>query len=276
MKQWDLNTGQVARKYPSHGAQLTTIAVRPLGSPMPSAYNPYDGSNTVVNASAMTASRPRNGKVNGVNSSEDGDAEGDTDNDYDPLFDDEGDGGDAALNPNQQQPPPPPQYVPPPPGQLRRADLPQAPFNIAAYTYPGQPNGNGNSNSNGAPVPSFTPVPPTSIPLPTQPAPTPAQLQMPGTLSSFLTVGYQPPPVVKRTPVMDPVTYRDLSPDIFMTAGIDGQITIWDRRATTGGVGRLELPEKTPPWCQSVGHLLPLLHFEQYLAILTTFKYYSI
>lgn len=236
---------------------------------MPSAYNPYDGSNTVVNASATNPSRPRNGKVNGVNSSEDGDAEGDTDNDYDPLFDDEGDGGDAAVNPNQQQQaPPPPQYVPPPPGQLRRADLPQAPFNIGAYPYHGQPNGN--VNVNGAPVPAFPPIPPTAIALPTQPAPAPAQLQMPGTLSSFLTVGYQPPPVVKRTPVMDPVTYRDLSPDIFMTAGIDGQITIWDRRATTGGVGRLELPEKTPPWCQSVGILL-LLHHERCLRELTVF-----
>lgn len=81
-------------------------------------------------------------------------------------------------------------------------------------------------------------------------------LQMPGTStapppSAFQSTQYQNT-AKNLTPVLDPVSYNDFSPDIFMTAGIDGQITLWDRRASSRGVGRLELPEKTPPWCMSV------------------------
>ncbi|KIY43377.1 WD40 repeat-like protein, partial [Fistulina hepatica ATCC 64428] len=62
-------------------------------------------------------------------------------------------------------------------------------------------------------------------------------------------------------PVLTSSSYRDFSPDILMTAGIDGQIILWDKRVpnpgrdtTTDqwkGVGRLWLSEKTPPWCMS-------------------------
>jgi transcriptional activator SPT8 len=55
-------------------------------------------------------------------------------------------------------------------------------------------------------------------------------------------------------PLLDPSTYTTYSPDILMTASIDGQVILWDRRVeTTGqGVGRLWMNEKTPPWCLSV------------------------
>ncbi|CCO27983.1 Transcription factor SPT8 [Rhizoctonia solani AG-1 IB] len=56
-------------------------------------------------------------------------------------------------------------------------------------------------------------------------------------------------------PSLDSETYERYSHNILMTAAIDGQITIWDRRvagSTPGsGVGRLDIPEKTPPWCVS-------------------------
>ncbi|EIN07302.1 WD40 repeat-like protein [Punctularia strigosozonata HHB-11173 SS5] len=53
--------------------------------------------------------------------------------------------------------------------------------------------------------------------------------------------------------ILDPDTYASYSPDLLMTASIDGQVVLWDRRVnTTGrGVGRLWLSEKTPPWCMS-------------------------
>lgn len=80
-------------------------------------------------------------------------------------------------------------------------------------------------------------------------------LQMPGASTASSAV-FQPTPYPSTaknyTPILDPVSYREFSPDIFMTAGIDGQITLWDRRASSRGVGRLELPEKTAPWCMSV------------------------
>ncbi|KAJ3999144.1 WD40-repeat-containing domain protein [Lentinula boryana] len=54
-------------------------------------------------------------------------------------------------------------------------------------------------------------------------------------------------------PLLDSQRYKTFSPDILMTAAIDGQIMLWDKRANTvgQGVGRLWISEKTPPWCLS-------------------------
>ncbi|KAG6874200.1 hypothetical protein C0995_003746 [Termitomyces sp. Mi166 len=66
------------------------------------------------------------------------------------------------------------------------------------------------------------------------------------------TLGMIPPPK-NAPPLLDSAIYSTYSPDVLMTASIDGQIIIWDRRADTpgGGVGRLWMSEKTPPWCLS-------------------------
>ncbi|KAF7355093.1 MT-A70-domain-containing protein [Mycena sanguinolenta] len=54
-------------------------------------------------------------------------------------------------------------------------------------------------------------------------------------------------------PLLDTATAGALSPDILMTASIDGQVILWDKRVSTPGtgVGRLWMSEKTPPWCLS-------------------------
>ncbi|KAJ7667754.1 WD40 repeat-like protein [Mycena polygramma] len=54
-------------------------------------------------------------------------------------------------------------------------------------------------------------------------------------------------------PLLDAATNSVLSSDILMTASIDGQVILWDKRAHTpgAGVGRLWMSEKTPPWCLS-------------------------
>ncbi|KAH9484354.1 Transcription factor SPT8 [Psilocybe cubensis] len=61
------------------------------------------------------------------------------------------------------------------------------------------------------------------------------------------------PPPKGAPPLFDPVEYSTYSPDLLMTAFIDGQILLWDRRVHTNGrgVGRLWMSEKTPPWCLS-------------------------
>ncbi len=55
-------------------------------------------------------------------------------------------------------------------------------------------------------------------------------------------------------PLLTPDYYSIFSPDTLMTAAIDGQIVLWDKRVNTpgAGVGRLWMNEKTPPWCLSV------------------------
>jgi transcriptional activator SPT8 len=54
-------------------------------------------------------------------------------------------------------------------------------------------------------------------------------------------------------PLLDSASYGAFSPDILMTASIDGQVLLWDRRVGVPGqgVGRLWMSEKTPPWCLS-------------------------
>ncbi len=67
------------------------------------------------------------------------------------------------------------------------------------------------------------------------------------------TVSSIPPPK-NAPPLLDPATYATYSPNVLMTAYIDGQVVLWDRRVQTPGkgVGRLWMSEKTPPWCLSV------------------------
>ena len=67
-------------------------------------------------------------------------------------------------------------------------------------------------------------------------------------------------------PVLDTQRWVTFSPDILMTASIDGQIVLWDKRVKTSGydpfngwqgVGRLYMSEKTRPWCMSVCNPAP-------------------
>lgn len=60
-------------------------------------------------------------------------------------------------------------------------------------------------------------------------------------------------------PTLDSAAYAEYSADVLMTASIDGQVVLWDRRVNTPGkgVGRLEMSDKTPPWCVSVRTTLP-------------------
>ncbi|KIK57747.1 hypothetical protein GYMLUDRAFT_246734 [Collybiopsis luxurians FD-317 M1] len=166
--QWDLNTGQKARTFTSHGAQLTCIAVRPEN-----AVYTDTGSPVIIkhedetNESSISSATGANG-----NSRVDSDAKSDAS--FDPLFDDEPEDGLKPL-------------------------------------------------ANGATAP--VPKPGLSTIAPPKGAP----------------------------PLLDYQRYKTFSPDILMTAAIDGQIMLWDKRANTvgQGVGRLWMSDKTPPWCLS-------------------------
>ncbi|CEL51804.1 Transcription factor SPT8 OS=Saccharomyces cerevisiae (strain ATCC 204508 / S288c) GN=SPT8 PE=1 SV=1 [Rhizoctonia solani AG-1 IB] len=174
--EWDLNVGQIVRRYPSHGAQLVSIGIRPISS------NATDSSSPSVIPSTL----PHNPPQNFINSTSGADvtmgsqkaptqtgaSPRSAEEDYDPLFDD--------------------------PELDASADLDQG--------------------AGGRGVPS--------------------------------ALAWR-----SAVPSLDSETYERYSHNILMTAAIDGQITIWDRRvagSTPGsGVGRLDIPEKTPPWCVS-------------------------
>ena len=96
-------------------------------------------------------------------------------------------------------------------------------------------------------------TPSLSVPFAGPPQPLPAPLQSP-----------KPPPIPapapapkNAPPILDAASYAAFSPDIIMTAAMDGQVVLWDCRVASGagfGVGRLWMSEKTPPWCLSVRH----------------------
>ncbi|KAG9125572.1 Transcription factor spt8, partial [Ceratobasidium sp. 392] len=158
--EWDLNVGQIVRRYPSHGAQLVSIGIRPISANAADASSPA-ATSLVRNGATdrrTSMSQPTGGSPRSEN------------DDYDPLFDDD-------------------------------------------------------------------------------PDPDAAGEQDPSARGSTATAWRS------GVPTLDPGTYERYSHNILMTAAIDGQITIWDRRVAGNspgsGVGRLEIPEKTPPWCVS-------------------------
>ncbi|TDL24756.1 WD40 repeat-like protein [Rickenella mellea] len=164
---WDLNTGQVIRKFYSHGAQVAIVAVRPLSNWVPPPPQQYSSANETSHSAALA-------ETNDDTKSEAS---------YDPLFDDE------------------------PPAE--------------------------ESGSTQAYFPSQTTV---------QISQTPTQTTSRSSLF---------PPRGPR--LLDPTSYADFSPDVLLTASIDGQVVLWDRRVNSPdrGVGRLETSDKTPPWCMS-------------------------
>ncbi|KAI0647078.1 WD40 repeat-like protein [Trametes meyenii] len=181
---WDLNTGQIARRFSAHGAQLAAVAVRPLyTNSIQTQWGP--GSEFTVPMRG-----PRNARANSSGGGQHSNGhlpkqEEDTKSDasYDPLFDEpdaaDGEGDGPKLNPFG---------------------------NSAGHQQP-----NGQNPGRGAIAPKGAP------------------------------------------PILDPATYAAFSPDLLMTAHVDGQIILWDRRVQTPGkgVGRLWMSEKTPPWCMS-------------------------
>jgi transcriptional activator SPT8 len=68
------------------------------------------------------------------------------------------------------------------------------------------------------------------------------------------------PPPKNAPPLLDRIGYSSFSSDLLMTAYVDGQVILWDRRVSSPGkgVGRLWMSEKTPPWCLSVS--VPAIH----------------
>ncbi|KAF9792221.1 WD40 repeat-like protein [Thelephora terrestris] len=80
-------------------------------------------------------------------------------------------------------------------------------------------------------------------------------LSLPGTVPNPQFNRHMPSSTIAKNapPLLDPHTYSTYSSDVLMTASIDGQIFLWDRRveAQGNGVGRLFMSERTPPWCVS-------------------------
>ncbi|RXK38142.1 hypothetical protein M231_04603 [Tremella mesenterica] len=99
LREWDLNTGQTVRKYPSHGAQFSSISLRPYNSPSSPA--PSQGDGIILDGTSISINQdlshnmsqpvPVSDTVNPLVPSAipDTDIEMDAPSPYDPLFDDD-------------------------------------------------------------------------------------------------------------------------------------------------------------------------------------------
>lgn len=104
--------------------------------------------------------------------------------------------------------------------------------------------------------PLFDDVPEESLPASSR---SETKLAMPGSSNSQQTqttsrgISTTIPPPKGAPPLFDPASYSNSSPELLLTAFIDGQVILWDRRVQSHGrgVGRLWMSEKTPPWCLS-------------------------
>jgi transcriptional activator SPT8 len=119
-----------------------------------------------------------------------------------------------------------------------------------------QPPADSDANSEASFDPLFDDEPDASEGTPvgaTLPSATPAIPSAQSQPPQRTQVGHVAPPK-NAPPLLDPTEYATYSPDLLMTAAIDGQIILWDKRVNTvgKGVGRLWMSEKTPPWCLSV------------------------
>ncbi|KAG6331698.1 hypothetical protein ID866_7389, partial [Astraeus odoratus] len=250
--QWDLNTGQVVRKFTAHGAQLVAIAVRPL-NPLTQSFSwtssagiagesdVYPPTATTINRKLESDASMSDGHTFSISAgngagevhhcqqsqtsstvmnhtpianqpTQETDAKSDTS--FDPLFDDEPDADGQVDDTSLMDG-----------GDANQAVNPQK-------------EGVPMSGHVGLAVPDATPSFPNQQPQ----------------QAVRLSQGSAIAPPKNAPPLLSPENSATFSPDILMIAAIDGQIMLWDKRVDSPGrgVGRMWMSEKTPPWCVSV------------------------
>ncbi|TYJ58233.1 hypothetical protein B9479_001058 [Cryptococcus floricola] len=262
VKEWDLNTGQASRSYPSHKAQISSIALRPTGlsSSPPSSPAPQkdeDGEETGnglaanINVSVgpdffqkkdgpseneSSLDKVNEGKKPNGESGDVDMASATTPNSgaVDSLFGDEASESDqppASILPTNEPPPSLPSPDKPKtlglalPGQRPTITIP-----------PQQPQAQSRGQNQ---VSQQIPPGPPSAPLFKPLLPTSAKQA-----------------AADHIPVLSPAGYKNYSDDVLLTSSMDGQLVLIDRRVPSyegagAGVGRLVAGEKTPPWCMS-------------------------
>ena len=265
VREWDLNTGQTVRSYPTHGAQISSISLRPFAPPTPTpspeasridedGETEGDGIKFTVTAGPNFSNTNDETKQGGeatttpkadspaAAAQADG-ADGDVTmspapSPYDPLFDDDADADGETVLPsgnvtmpttpgiNDMAPPSPPA-------------LPQVP------TKP-------KTNGPGLALPGASNVKQETIPSSAAPSGSSTPLfSLPQPVASSSREAAATIPVLSRD------TYKAFSNDVFLTSSMDGQVVLMDRRVRdyegSGlGVGRLMPGERAPPWCMSV------------------------
>lgn len=281
VREWDLNTGSSVRQYPTHGAQISSLALRPIGplspSPSPSPrpqINDRDGEGDGgTGLSVSITVGPDFDKPRKPDGTEDASvkAEGDKEVSAKGAQDVEPDAlaepkkvedGDVAMSDapsdydplfdddaeGETVPPSGNVTVPASPGINDMALPPSSPVKpvSSGLALPGMNGAAGAGGSSGAN--GFKNEQPPSSAAPSS-ATTPLfSLPQPVASSSRQAAS--------SIPLLSATTYKAFSDDVFLTSSMDGQVVLTDRRVPdyegSRGVGRLLPGEKTGPWCMSV------------------------
>ncbi|KAI0065390.1 WD40 repeat-like protein [Artomyces pyxidatus] len=249
---WDLNTGQIVRRFTAHGAQLAALAIRPLASDYPITLQPssLSYSTTVRPKDPMHSDPPPLNDVSQASATQASTLGTQTSATSTTLV-----GGTASSSSGQ-----------PSLSQLEMGQEPDVDAKSEASLdslFGDEPDAEGEpDNSPLSPAGQATSRPvsqptlsvPTSGPGPTLQLPSATPLSSVNATSAPRPVS-SPAPVPKNAPpILDPTTYNSFSSDVLMTAAVDGQVVLWDCRVASGagrGVGRLWMSDKTPPWCLS-------------------------
>lgn len=225
--QWDLNTGQGVRNFTAHGAQLAAIALRPQSHGYSNYSTPvFMRSETFSNDQSQTIAGSTQETIHGTN-----------------ITSTEAVVNDSSANASSKPNAGDADNLPPATDSDSKSDVSFDPLFDGEYG----DDGNGMDTE------------PQTKP---DPAAFESKIAMPGFQNATQPVSALPPPPRPTTivappksapPLLDPINYATFSPDLLLTASIDGQVILWDRRTNTPGkgVGRLWLSEKTPPWCLS-------------------------
>lgn len=262
-QEWDLNTGQTVRTYPTHGAQISSLSLRPFSHPISPTPSPQpidededkgtkldvsvnvgsdffqkdrkDGS--AVSPTKDTSAMEIDGNTDSKDKAQDTkpipegiDADGsDKASPFDPLFDDDAE-GESVL----------------PSGEVTMTGTPaindmappSPPRPAPSLVLPGMTTNGNTPVANGAQTSSVPSTPLFSIPSQAGPS----------RLGAASTI-----------PLLSPASWKTYSEDVMLNSSMDGQVLLIDRRipdnGSNTGVGRLKPGDKAPPWCMSVSQM---------------------
>ncbi|KAK8854961.1 hypothetical protein IAR55_003701 [Kwoniella newhampshirensis] len=273
LREWDLNTGQTVRTYPTHGAQLSSLSLRPFShppSPTPSPRN--EDERDEQEEQAVEDDKEKISISMGPDFFEKRSRSPDADQSTETVIEEENkptsDGERVKSSPRAN-------------GDVEMAEANTPVSGDSLF-------GDDDADADGETVPpSLHPTNPTTpvndVPpsSPTKPRPLPIAIPgqarpqpvttastiapeqpTPSSASAPLFVTPQAGPSTSRQgaadsiPLLSPTTYKSFSDDVLLTSSMDGQVVLIDRRipsseGTGVGVGRLMPGDRAPPWCMS-------------------------